>query len=226
MTLAELVDELKIIVLDPAADHQLVRWINESREELAAEYELPALRLDQPVSGTVTTANWLYDLPSSYQKNVFRARNSNPTGHWFRPIYRRIAAIDEHDFDHNETGMFVERLAVEGEHFAVWPKANDTIYLWYYQKPTPLVGDDDVPEEIPAAFHAKVILPSVVLRAFRAYPELARENVGENEKALNLWRRKRHESLYGSHQTGEIGLLNYILKSRMPRVHGGRQPLP
>lgn len=226
MDLEGLRNELKMILLDPTVDARLTDWINEAREELSAEYEFPALKLQEPVSVAVTTADWLYDMPASYQKHVFRARNSDTNGYWFMPIYRNISAVDRRDFAHTETGTRTQMLAVEGNQFAVYPKANDTIHLYYYKKPDPLVDDDDVPSEIPTEFHHQVIIPSVVLRAYRAYPELARENIQENTHALNLWRRKRHEGLYGSHVTGSIGLLNFFLKSRPPRVHGGRNHLP
>jgi hypothetical protein len=221
MTIDDLKEELMWLLQDPTVEHNMSDLIADERLSFAAEYELPRLKLDQPVSGTVTTANWLYDLPSTYQKKVFKARNSQPDGQ-FLPIYRDIAAIDAIDHDHDETGDFVEMIAVEGEHFAIYPKANNVIYLFFYKKPD-IAGDiTEVEEE----WIHRVLVPRIVLRCFRLLPELARDNVGENTKALDYWRVLLREGLYGSKETGGVGFVHTMLKSNPPRVHGGHQHLP
>lgn len=225
MTRGELKTELRGILQDPTTNSSLDDWLAQERLAIAAEYELPSLKLDQPVSGTTTTSNWLYELPPTYHKKVFKARNSHPHGE-FLPIYRDIRTIDAMDFDHDETGTYVQQIAVEGDHFAIHPKANDTLYLWFWRLPDLFVDDDDSPDELPEAFHHKVLVPRVVLRAFRVYPELARSTFGENAKALDLWRTRLREGLYGSPHTGEIGMMQFFTKSKPPRRHGGRNPLP
>ena len=222
MTLDQYKAQLTWLLQDPPVENAFDQILRQERLSFAAEYDLPALRMDQPFSGQVTTANWLYELPSTYHKNVFKARNSDPNEYWFRPIHRDIGAIDRIDFDHDETGPYVERIAIADEHFAVYPKANDTIYLWFYRKPE---VDGDI-TEIPDEWIARVLTPRMVLRCYRLYPDLARENMTENRLSLDWWRVQQKEGLYGSAITGQSGFINVLQKSKPPRIRGGRQPLP
>lgn len=217
VTVEELIHELKWVLQDPSTEAHLPEIVRGERLALASEYELPRLKLHQPVSGTVTTANWLYDLPPTYQKKVFRARSSVNGEHWLMPIYRNIAAIDLMDPEHTATGERVSMLAVEGTHFAVYPKADDTILLWFWARPD-VEGDID---ELPPEWAIPVLLPRCVLRAFRLFPELARSDISENRLSLDLWRTKQREAIYGGPMTGSIGYLNTILKDRPPVVRGG-----
>lgn len=221
MTVDELKTHIKNVLQDPTIEYSLDQFIEEERLSFSAEYELPSLKLFEPVTLSVTTATWLYDMPATYQKKVFRARNGDTNGAWL-PIHRDIAAIERMDFDHTETDTYVSEIAVEDRKIAVYPKANDTLSLFYYKKPD--VADDI--DEIPDEWAAKVLVPRIVLRAFRVYPELARENIAENPKALDYWRTRQRESLYGSVHTGEIGYLNTLVKNKPPRRRGGRDPLP
>lgn len=221
MTIDEYAQTLQWVLQDATVEASLERLIADERLAFAAEYELPSLRLTQPYSGTVTTANWLYQLPSTYQKHVFRARNGADTGGWL-PIYRAIGVIDRMDHDHDETATNVRAIAVEDREFAVYPKANDTIYAWFYEKPD---IDGDI-TEIPDEWLEYTLTPRIVLRAFRLYPELARNAISENPRALDYWRTRQREGLYGSMHTGSVGFLNYLRKSKPARRHGGRQPLP
>lgn len=221
MTLDELKTDLDWLLQDRTVNAAFDRLIASERLSFAAEYELPALKLYEPVSVAVTTATWLYDMPATYHKMVFRARNNDPNEYWFPCIYREIAAIDALDFDHNETDTYVQQIAVEGNKLAVYPKANDSIKLWYFKKPDTSAAITEIPDEwIP-----KVLTPRLVLRAFRLFPELAREASTENRLSLDYWRTRQMEGLYGSPHTGEIGFINTLSKSRPPRRHGGRQPL-
>jgi hypothetical protein len=222
VTRDEYTAELRWLMKDPDVESAFDQLLRQERLSFAAEYDLPALRLDQPFIGEVTTDDWLYSLPFSYQKNVFKSRNSNPQEHWFRPIYRDIGAIDARDFDHNDIGPYVECIAIADRHMAIYPKANDTIYTWFYRKPD---VDEDI-TEIPDEWISRVLTPRIVLRCYRLYPDLARENMTENRASLDWWRTQLHEGLFGSQATGLTGWINVIQKSKPPRMRGGRQPLP
>lgn len=222
MTLDDYKHELQWLLQDPEVESALDQIIRQERLSFAAEYDLQALKMDQPFSGVVTTTNWLYELPASYHKNVFKARNSDPNEYYFRPIARDMGAIDQLDFKHQETGQYVQRIAVADRHMGVWPKANDTILLWFYKKPD--VAGDIV--EVPDEWISRVLTPRVVLRCFMVYPDLARENMTENRLTLDWWRTQQKSGLYGSAITGETGFINFMTKSRPPRTRGGRQPLP
>ena len=222
MTLDDYKAELQWVLQDPPVESAFDKIIREERLSFAAEYDLPALKLDQPFIGSVTVDNWLYELPASYHKHVFKARNSDPNEYWFRPIARDIAVIDRMDFKHQQTGSYVSHLAIADRHMAVYPKANDQILLWFYQKPD--VAEDIT--EIPDEFISKVLTPRIVMRCMRLYPDLARENITENRLSLDYWRTLQREGLYGSVQTGSTGFINWLTKSHPPRRRGGRTPLP
>jgi hypothetical protein len=222
MTVDDYKAELQWLLKDPEVESAFDRIIAQERLSFASEYDLPNLRMDQPFVGDVTTANWLYQLPSIYHKNVFRARNSDPNEYWFNPIYRSIEEIDAKDFDHNETAPYVECLGIADGHMAIYPKANNQIYLWFYRKPDTAGAITEIPDE----WISKVLTPRIVLRCFRTYPDLARESIAENPLALEYWRTLQREGLYGSAATGGTGFLNAQSKSKKPRRHGGSNPLP
>lgn len=219
MTRGELKDELMMILKDPTIEHVLDDWLNQALLSLAAEYEIPSLKLKEPVTLAVTEDDWLYDLPASFLKKLFRVTNGNPSKPWLH-ISPSMDRLDMADRTHTQTGTFVQRVAYEDRQLGIYPKADDTLSLWYYRTPTLMADDDDEPVDIPEAFHDTVLIPKVVLRGFREYPELARNNIQENARALDYWRTKLREGLYGSAQTGQTGLLGFYIKSQPPRVRG------
>jgi len=186
------------------------------------ELELPGLRLKLPATLTTTTSNWQYNISAAtppatnhdYMKQVFKVSNSahlKGIG-----IDRDVQVIDEIDPDHDETGNDVNRVAIEeltdDAVIAVYPKANDTLNLWYYRQPVDMSATTDTPDGIPSYYHRKALIPLIVLKAFRVYPELATEVRGDGTRALEYW-----NILAAS---GFRELSNGIRKSNPPRIRG------
>ena len=230
MNLTQLQDELRIVLNDPLVQSHFTTWLNEAVVELAYEYELPGLRLKLPGTLATTTANWQYLMSAvtppttgfTYMKNVFRVTNSdNEQG---LRISRDTQVIDLIDPDHDETGTSVYRLAVEDDTddatVSVYPKANDTLNLWYYRQPVAMSATTDVPDGIPAAFHRSVLIPKVVLKAMRLYPEFARDNAADNTNALRWWTGQLNAGLYGNGY--QIGMVDALRKSHRPRIREGK----
>ena len=226
MTRGELKAELGLILLDPVVEDVFNRWIEEERLALASEYELPALRLRVPTTLAVTTATWLYSMPATFQKMLFQVRDADADGGNRLRIHRELLTIEQLDPNHDETDTHVTDVAQQGGQLGIYPLATETLSLWFYQRPTALTLDTQSPTEIPSEFHASVLIPRVVLRGFRVYPELARSSSAENTRALDYWRTRLREGLYGSAHTGQIGMINTFGKDRPPMRHGGSDPLP
>lgn len=230
MNLSQLQTELKIILNDPMVESHFTTWLNESIYDLAEEFELPALRLKLPATLTTTTANWQYLISAAtpptagytYMKNLFRVTNSN--NEQGLRISRDIQTIDLIDPDHDETGSSVYRIGIEEEvddaTIAIYPMANDTLNLWYYRVPIDMALTTDTPDGIPRAYHRRVLIPHVVLKAFRLYPEFARDNAADNTNALAYWTRQLNAGLYGDGY--QIGMVDALRKGRMPRIREGK----
>ncbi len=227
MTLDELVKEVYSVNRDPSTETSIPVWLNQAVLELAAEYELPALRLRQPAVLTTTTAAYLYDIADAvhplgytYQKRLFRVTSAQfQQGFGLEPDPRWL---DDTDPGRTQTGDAVMRVAVEGDQLSVFPRANDSLNLWFYRNPVPMVAGDDTPDGIPAPYHYRVLVPYTVLRTFRVYPEML-DNlvVGDNSKMLALWTARLNQGLYGDNV--QIGLMQYIQKAQRvgtPRVRG------
>ena len=227
MDFARLKLEVQNVVRNPTVDTSLGNWLNDAVSELAAEYELPVLRLREPATVTTTTANWVYNLsaathPSSYtyQKKVWRVTSATvQQGYGLEPEF---VAFDDIDRDHTQTGSAVQRVAIEGDQLGIYPKANDSLRLCFYRKPVAMVANGDLPDGIPEPYHYKVLVPYVVLRCMRLYPDdLAEALPGDNTRALARWTGLLNQGLYGNGT--EIGLLHYIQKAQRvatPRVRG------
>lgn len=226
MDLDTLKEELKAILRDPTVEGRFTTWLNESIKELAYEFELPALRLTLPATLATTTTDWQYLMSAvtppvtnyTYMKKVFRVTNSeNLKG---MRISRDTQVIDLIDTDHDETGDDVLRLAVEDQGddavVSIYPKANDTLNIWYWRNPIDMSSGTDTPDGVPSPFHFSVLIPKVVLKAMRLYPEIAAESVGDNTRALTLWTARLNEGLYGN-GSGQIGMINSLKKSHPPR---------
>jgi len=223
MNLGELERALKLSVQDRSLEDQFPAWINNAILELAADFELPALKLRTPYTLSITTATWLYDLPANFHKKLFRCADAN-----YNEIrqYRHIDYLDRLDMDHDETGDHPTAVATvegdEGNQIGVYPKATDTLYLWYYKRPTLLVSPADTPSCIPDSYHARVIIPKAVLKAFEHLQDQV-ENF--DIKGLQYWQGKLAAGLRGSPSEG-IGLINYLSKIQGgPKRTGGRDPV-
>lgn len=226
MTRGEIKEDVRLILLDVVVESRFDGWIEDERLALAAEYELPTLRLREPTALAVTTATWLYTMPATFHKMLFQVRDSDSDGGSRVRIHRDLLTIEQLDPNHDETDTHVTDVAQQGGQLGIFPLATENLSLWYYQRPTALTADSQSPTEIPAEFHASVLIPRLVLRGFRVYPELARQSSLENTRALDYWRAKAREGIYGSPQLGTIGLANFFLKNRPSQRHGGSDPLP
>jgi hypothetical protein len=223
MNLGELETALKRAVQDRSLEDLYVGWINNAILELAADFELPALKTREPTSLTITTADWLYSLPTDFLKTLYRCADANYDGIY---VYRTLDYLDSLDVDHSETADHPTAVAWvegdEGNQLGVYPKANDTLYLWYYKKPTVLVRASDTPTCIPSAYHARAILPKAILKA---YEHLQDQVENFDQKGLAYWQAKLVAGLRGSPVEG-IGLVKYLSKAQGgSRRTGGLDPV-
>jgi hypothetical protein len=216
MNFLRLKEELALIVKSTFLEEYYEDWINDAVLEIASDFELPKLKLKEPATLTTTTSDWLYDLPSTYHKKVFKCRNSNGDR---ITVGRRIQTIEELDYDHDETDDYITTIAVEDDKIAVYPMANDTLSLWYYRLPVDMSDDDDEPDGIPSAFHERVILPKIIIKHCTITQDLTLQYPPE------YYRRMYSEGLYGD-RAGNVGMINYFAKSKGFKRHGGNDPLP
>ena len=230
MTLAELMLEVRNILRDPTIESSIPTWINQASLELASQYEIPLLRLREPATLATTATDWLYDLSEAthtrgyeYHKKVWRVASSSQTNGY--PIELSIDAF--HDADstgysatHTDTGTEVQRVAVEGDQLAIYPMAAQDLSLWYYRKPFEVEDDDDIPEVPDSGHHYTLLVPLVVLKAFRVYPDLALDTAGDNTRALQRWDGLRKAGLFGDGFS--IGYVSSLQKQRGVHTRGPR----
>lgn len=225
MNLGEMEQELNGIVRDSELAKGFTKMINDVILELATEFKLPALKTLTPLTLTVTTSDWLYDAPSAYLKGLRRCYQGawEPT-----TIVRDMDALDALDVDHDETATRVTHVAAmdsgEERKIGIYPKANDTLYLWGYNKPALLVKPEDVCKCIPAAFHSRVILAKCVIKNFRIFLDGIEDGP---MKSILYWESVYRQGLYGA-PNGDIGMINFMVLSDRgrPRRSGGADPLP
>ena len=218
MTLEELENEIALYVDDNSLGTHFKKWINNAVYEIANDFVLPALRLKEPTDITVTESNWLYDLPATYMKKVFKCYDED----WNKiTIKRSLDDIDELDIDHNETGDHVTHAAVRDTQIGVFPMAAENIKTWFYKKPTDLVLPGDELTCIPSQYHARVVVPKVVIIGYHLLMDMSKD---PPEKSLTWWHAKYRAGLYGD--SSDIGMLNCLARDKKPRRHGGRNPLP
>mgnify|MGYP001593205333 FL=1 len=221
--------ELQVILRDPTVESSFDTWIQDELLQLAYEFDLPMLRLRTPASLVVNNAAWQYNLTAAthassftFHKKLYRVTNALfETG---MRIDTDLNIIDDIDPDHTDTGTNVQRVAYEldlhnNAILGTWPMASETLSLWFYRRPTTMTVDTNIPE-FPDAHHFDVLIPRIVLRAFRLYPELATEVAGDATRALALWTQRYQSGLYGDN--GNIGLIDTLRKSRPVRVRGPR----
>lgn len=220
MNLEALEQELHTIVQDASLRPYFRDWLNQAVEEIAADFHLPGLKLLEPWPLPVHAGQWLYDLPENYHKGLFRVAG----GPDWRPVVlmRTMADLDGLDLDHDETGDRVLRVAVEAGKLGVFPKADDTLWLWYYRKPVPMERPQDEPDGIPPAFRYRVLVSKVVIRNFKLLQDLMTQ---PPHQSLTWWLEEYKAGLFGSPR-GDIGMLNFFAREKGPRRHGGRDPLP
>jgi hypothetical protein len=219
MTLEQLIAQIDLVVKDSDLAANYPDWINAAISELAADFDLPALRRIDPAQLAVTEYGWLYDMPENYQKGLFRARNGN---YGKVHIARDIDDIHRKDIDHDQVEDAVAHVGVQDRKLGVFPKANDTLYLWFYEAPAPLVEPGDKVTCIPAEYQARVIIPKLVVKNFTILQDLV---IDAPHQSIAFWQAELQAGLYGRPH-GEIGLLNFLVKARGIRRHGGRDPLP
>jgi hypothetical protein len=219
MTLEELMAEIGTVVRDDSLAEKYPGWINNAISELAADYDLPALRLIEPVPLEVTENAWIYDVPDSYQKRLFRARNG---GYGRVQITRYLDDLHRKDIAHTQVGEKVTSVGVRDRKIGVFPKANDILYLWFYEKPTPLKAPEDRVTCIPEEYQARVIIPKMVVKNFTLLQDLV---IDAPHQSIAFWQAELRAGLNGRPQD-QIGLLTYLALERGVRRHGGRDPLP
>ena len=213
MNLAELQTELRIILRDPSVESSFTVWINDELLQLAQEFDFPGLKLQTPASLVCINTAYLYNLSAAthaslftFHKKLWKVHHPN-TLQGIR-IERTLRAIDILDPAHTATGTNITTVGTEYEQLATHPMANQTLSLWFYRRPLALVADNDAPTWLPDSFHFKVIMPRVVLRAMRLYPELATADGGDSTRALQLWSERLRQGMYGDGYS--IGLLEAL----------------
>ena len=219
MNLEQLQAELELIVVDASLASHFTDWLNLAINEIAFDFSLPALKLQEPVSLTVNETDWLYDMPSSYQKNLFKCYDSD----WSKiTVKRSLSDLDAADIDHDETADHVTRVAVRDLKIGIYPKAAEDIKLWFYEKPTDLVESVDVLTCIPEAYHYRVVISKVVVKNYHLLMDMS---TNPPHRSLEWWRGNYSEGLFGSAR-GDIGLINCLARDKKPKRRGGRDPLP
>ena len=215
MNLGELEAALDLSVQDRSLRSYYAQWLNTAILELAAAFELPALKTTTPASIVCTTAAWLFPLPADFLKLIPAKKGFSgcaDSDYNEVKIYRTLEYLDRLDMDHDDTGDHVTMVAVTDTQIGVYPRANETIHLWYYKKPTVLARASDVPICIPEAYHARVIIAKATLKA---YEHLQDQVENFDTKGLQYWQGKLAAGLRGSPMDGP-GLIHYLSK-----VQGG-----
>jgi hypothetical protein len=223
MNLQQLEEELDMIVEDGSLRPRFRGWVNDAILAVAADIELPALKLLVPGEVTVDGTSWIWPMPSNYQKKLFRCTYIGSDGR-----IKAVTVCDRRDDleyrDHTVVGSTVNSVAtaVQGEENFLLidplPQTETILSLWYYRKPTVLVDPEDVCDCIPEAFQHRVILPKVIARNYKT---LVDQVVSSDLKSIAFWEGEYVKGLRGS--PGDLGLVNYLLKTeRPPRRTGGR----
>lgn len=219
MNLGELESELALYVQDDSLVVHFKPWINNAILEIANDFDLPALKLKEPTSLTITESNWLYDLPATYQKKLYKCYDSD----WDKiTISHSLGDLDSQNIEHDETADHVSHVAVRDSQIGVYPKAAEGIKLWYYKLPTDLDVSTDVPTCIPNQYHDRVILPKIIVKAYHLLMDLSTQ---PPHQSLAWWRAKYIVGLYGE-PGGDIGMVNSFARDKGVRRTGGRDPLP
>jgi hypothetical protein len=223
MTLEEMENAIKLLVRDSSLHTGLGDMIRDAIMELCADFDLPALRLITPVTLAVTTSDWIYTAPANYHKKLFKCMDSDENN----VTICTLEDIEAADPLHTETGDYVDRIAVhEGgvnKNFCIYPKANATLYCWFYELPTLPTEAEDVIACIPTEYHYRVIVTKCILKNFRLFTDAIEDGP---HTSISYWEEMYRQGLFGSLRGGDIGFINYIGKINPGRRHGGNDPLP
>ena len=184
--------------------------------ELAGQFEIPALRLRTPATLTTVNTEWLYNMSAAvhvttgyvFHKIVFRIASATKTRGFY--LNDTLSALDAVDYLHATTGAAVTRLAVEGSTVGIYPKAPDSLKVWFYRKPIEMDDPTDEPDGMTPEFSYRVLIPMVILKAFRVYPELVSEGDGDNSRSVVWWSERLRAGLVGD--GAQIGWLDAIRK--------------
>lgn len=230
MQLQDLDREIRNILRDPTIESHITTWLNAAMYELAGQFEIPALRLMTPATLAVVNTNWLYNVVTTpthasgyvFHKIVFRVASATTTRGFF--LGDTLSALDALDYLHVTTGTTVTRVAIEGNMLGTYPMANDSLRLWFYRQPIDMVAPTDEPDGMSDEFRYRVLVPMVVLKAFRVFPQLINEaGQGSNEvQTLAWWELRLRQGLIGDGaQTGWLDFLHKRspLAGRPPYLH-------
>lgn len=156
-----------------------------------------------------------------YQKKLFKVLSETWDGSEIK-VYDSFRPIEEQDYDHDDTGDYVESIGVEDKQIAIYPMANDVLQMWFYRRPIDMTEEHDLPDGIPEEYHRRVILPKVVLQNFEILQNMA---MNAPQNTLRYWQDKYEEGLYGTPR-GDIGMVRYLAKFKGgPKVRGGRDTI-
>ena len=228
MNLEGMLAYLTALVRDPNIPPGLTQMLNDTCLELAGDFELPALKLLDPVPLTVDDSKWLWPMPDSFHKKLFMVRNSSLTP-WGRVhIHHDIEDLNRRNPEHDSTAANVSTVAtgMQGENWYLGirplPLTQNVLQLWYYRKPALLIKPTGVPDCMPPEYHERVILAKCVIKNFRFFTDAIEDGP---MKSLGYWEGLYKQGLYGS-PMGDIGLVNSLAKLRGgPRRHGGSDPI-
>ena len=228
MNLEALEASLAEFVRDSRLALSFAQKLNDTILELAGDFELPALKLLDPVPLTVDNSQWLWPMPDSFHKKLDMVRNSSLTPWGHVHIVRDIQDLNRRNPAHDTTGDNVSIVAT-GMQGADWslgirplPLTQNTLQLWFYRKPAILAKSTDVPDCIPSEYHFRVIVVKTMIRNFQMFTDAIEDGP---MKSLAYWQGEYKKGLYGE-LGGDIGLVNYLAKLRGgPRRHGGRDPI-
>jgi hypothetical protein len=219
MNLGEINEELELHVRDAGLAAYFTTWVNAAIKEIAYDFCLPALRLKEPETVTTTESDWLYDLPATYHKNVFKAADDD----WNRVAVRRsLDDLDVLDIDHDDTGELVSDVAVRDTQIGIYPMAAGTLRIWYYELPTVLSDDSDIPTCVPEEYHSRVIVSKVIVKNYHLLMDMS---VNPPHLSLEWWKNNYRVGLYGN-GADDIGLINCIARTKKPKRRGGICPIP
>jgi len=218
MNLGELKAELALYIQDPSLEGYFTSWINNAVYEIANDFSLPYLRSTEPTSLVCIATEWLYDMPATYMKNLYKAYDSDYNK---ITIKRSIDDLDALNIEHDDTGDNVTHIAVRDLEAGIYPMAAETIHLWYYKKPTDLAADGTELLCIPSQYHTRVVIPKVIVKA---YPLLMDMSTQAPHQSLLYWQSKYHAGLFGD--ASDVGMINCLARAKGVKRHGGRDPLP
>lgn len=228
MNLGSMETALAELVKDDSLSPGFAQNINDAILELAADFELPGLKLLDPVTLSVDNTKWLWPMPENFHKKLFRVANSSLDPWAEVYVCRDIEELTRADLAHDDTGDHVSEVAtaLQGSTWYLGikplPDTADILKLWYYRKPATLEDAADEPDCIPSEFHYRVIVVKTVLRNFRLFTDAIEDGP---MKSVTYWEELYRRGLYGEYR-GDIGLVNYLAKIRGgPKRHGGRDPI-